>query len=336
MEDVRGLGARGATVQLALMPTDVTVAEELDTFMVEYKPAGFRADEIAPIQLVGKDTGFFRIFGVNNAFRPVNVLSSIQADIPEVDPESTTDTYLVQERALGSFIPAVTQTNADEGLSSWDPKAAALNRISWALSLERETRVFGVLKDPTSWNAAMKATIAAGAEWNDASNGDPMLDLFDRIEASAQPVNGIWLNPTVAHALLRSESVRSYMKTMIGDSANSSQVAAAAAAQNNMDFQIPGLPPFHIVASKVLNETTGGLDFILDDTVILTAGGNGSGIQTATTFRRKGPSGTGFTTREFNLERRGLNGGVFLASGHAEQVKMIASTVGGLILDVLQ
>ncbi len=168
-----------------------------------------------------------------------------------------------------------------------------------------------------------------------------MLDLFDRIEASAQAVTDIWMNPPVSHAFLRSQSVRDHLKTLIGDGATSSQIAAATAAQANMDYQIPGLPPIHIVGSKVLNETTGGLDFILSDTVILTsappgAGSSGEDIMTCKTFRRKGPSGTGFTTREFELQRRGLNGGTFCASGHAEVAKMISSTVGGVIYDVLQ
>jgi hypothetical protein len=345
VEDVKGLGKAGQSVLMTLSPSDVTVSEEMDTFMVGYAPPGFRADEAAPIQLVGKDTGSYRIFGLNNAFRPVNVLSSFQADIPEVDPEATLGTYQVQERALGGFIPTVTQLNFDEGNNGgFDPHIALLRRVNWALSLDRELRVFGatgVYRTVANWAANNRATIAAGAEWNDTVNGDPMLDLFDRIEASAQAVTGIFINPPVAHALLRSQSVKDHMKMLIGDSANSAQVAAATATMANMDFQIPGLPPFHIVSSKVLNETSGALEFILDDTVILVsnppgAGSSGEDIMTAKTFRRRGPSGTGFTTREFQLERRGLHGGVFVASGHAEDVRMIASNVGGLILDVLQ
>jgi hypothetical protein len=344
VDDVTGLGKRGDSVLMALMPSDVTVSEELDTFMVGFAPPGFRADEACPIQLVGKDTGFYRIFGLNNAFRPVNVLSSIQADVAEVDPEATTDTYLVQERALGGFVPAVTQLNADEGLSSFDPKIALLRRISWALSLDRELRIFGttgLLTTSANWNANNRATVAAGAEWNDQDNGDPMLDLFDRIEASAQPITDIWMNPPVSHAFLRSRAVRDHLKTLIGDGASNAQIASATAAQANMDFQIPGLPPIHIVGSKVLTESTGALDFILGDTVVLTcappgAGTSGEDIMTCKTFRRKGPSGTGFTTREFELQRRGLNGGTFCASGHAEVAKMISGTCGGVIFDTIQ
>lgn len=345
VEDVPGVGRAGDSVLMAMQPSDVVNLEDMDTFMLHYAAPGFRADEACPIQLVGTDTGRYRIFGLNNAFRPVNVLSSIQADIPEVDPDSSFDTYLVQERALGGFIPTVTQLNLDESNTNYDLKLAVGRRIEWALALDRELRVFGptgVLTLSANWSANNRATLGAGAKWNDAVNADPIRDLTDRIEASAQPVTGIWLSPLVGHSLLRAASVRSYFRTIQGDSPITQQVIDAGVNTHaNLDFSIPGLPPFHIVASKVLNEGTGLLDFILDDTVVLTSnpsGGTAGGeeIMTAKTFRRKGPSGTGYTTREFNLERRGLHGGIFLASGHAEQVKMVANNVGGVIYNTIQ
>jgi hypothetical protein len=317
----------------------------MDTFMLHYAAPGYRADEACPIQLVDSDTARYRIFGTNNVYRPVNVLSSIQADIPEVDPDSTFDTYLVQERALGSFIPTITQLNLDNSSSNYDLKTAAGKRIEAALALDRELRVFGattgVLTNTNNWNAANKVTLGAGAKWNDAVNADPIRDLSDRLEASAQPVTGIWLSPLSAHAMLRAASVRSYFRSIRGDAPLEAQIADAGISLANMDFQIPGLPPFHIVASKVLNETTGLLDFILDDTVVLTSNPPGGvagaeEIMTAKTFRRRGPSGTGYTSREFNLERRGLHGGIFLAVGHAEVCKVVANNVGGIIYNTLQ
>lgn len=344
IEDVPGVGRAGESVLMALQPSDVVNLEDMDTFMLHYTAPGYRADEACPIQLVGQDTARYRVFGQNNVYKQVNVLSSIQADIPEVDPESTFDTYLVQERALGGFIPTVTQINIDNSSNGYDLKTAVGRRIEAALALDRELRVFGatgVLTLAANWNANNKVTLGAGAKWNDAVNADPIRDLSDRLEQSAQPVTGIWLSPTSAHSMLRAASVRSYFRTVRGDSPLESQIADASIALSNMDFQIPGLPPFHVVAGKVLNETTGLLDFILGDTVVLTSNPPGGvagdeEVMTSKTFRRKGPSGTGYTTREFMLERRGLNGGIFLASGHAEVVKMVANNVGGVIYDTIQ
>ena len=342
VNDVPNYARAGETVMLTLSPQELVVSEIIDTLLFGFKPVGLRADEVCPIQLVDVDIGQYRVFGLNNAFRPINVISSIQADIPEVDVDSSLQSYQVQERALGGFIPTVTQLNATNSRQAFDPKAALARKIAYALALEREIRVWTMLKTSGSWNAANRATISAGAEWNDAENGDPMTDIMDRIEATAQPITDIWVNPLVAHSVLRSKSIKDYIRTLGGDAGPVGRdIAQATTNMNNMDFVIPGLPPFHVVASKVLNESTGALDFILDDTVILTssppgAGSSGEDMMTCKTFRRRGPSGNGWTTREFQLERRGLHGGVFMASGYAEQIAMIAGTVGGAIFNTIQ
>jgi hypothetical protein len=344
VSDLPGFGKAGETIQMTLSPQDVSIAEEMDSLIVGFKPIGMRADEVCPVHLVDADIGNYREFGLNNAFRLVNVLSSIQADIPEVDIDTSLKSYQLQERALGGFIPTVTQLHANLGTVNWDIKASTLKRIEAGLALDREVRVWTLLTDPNSWLAGNRATVAGGAEWNDPENGDPIRDIMDRIEASAQAITRIWMQPPVAHAMLRNKNTLLYIKSIGGDSNAISRdiVDAATSAPNqNVDFQIPGLPPISVCASKVLNETSGALDYILNDSVVLVsqpagAENTGEDIMTCKTFRRKGPSGTGYTTREINLERRGLHGGVFMASGHAENVKMISGAVGGLIQDTLQ
>lgn len=342
VEDTAGLGRAGQVVTMTLAPSDVVINEVMDTFMVGYAPPQFRADEVCPIMLVDTDVGKYRQFGLANAFRPVNVLSSIQADIPEVDVDIALADYAVQERALGGFIPTVTQLNADAGRALFDPRVQVGRRIGWALALEREIRVWSLLKATGSWAAANRLTVGSGTKWNDPVNSDPFADIVTIVEASAAPVTDLWMIPPVAHSLLRSKNIKDYIRLLGGDAGPIGRDIAAATASNRpMDFTIPGLPPIHVVASKVLNESTGALDYILDDTVIATcapAGGNAEGdeIMTCKTFRRRGPSGTGFTTREIQLDRRGLHGGTFLASGHAEVVKMISSTVGGIIINTIQ
>lgn len=339
VDDVPGVGRGGQVYTLTLYPTDVSITEEIDTFLPGYSNFGFRADEAVPIILVDKDTNTFRVFDENDAFQVVNVAAGIQSDINEVDPITRLDTYLVRDRALGAFVPVRTEANA-----SYNVRMAAARRIKRALELDREIRVFGsggLLSTDTNFAAANRAAISAGAEWNDDENCDPILDIQERIEASAQQVTGTYMNPQVAHAFLRARRVREHMRQMFGDSAPGDGIAKAAGAQTLMDFVIPGLPPFHIVPAKVKNDTSGLLDYILSDSVILVGnpGGtpvDGEEIMTAVTFRVRGPSGTGWTTREFELPKRGLEGGTMMISGHGEDVKMIATNVGGIITDVIQ
>ncbi len=340
LDEVPGYGKRGQRVQLALNPSDVHVAHEIDTFLAGFAPQGFRADEAVPVALVDKATDRYRTFGSNNVFKQVEVRTSRQASIQEVDIETSLATYLVDERALGAFIPRATEAQA-----TFDVKAGHAMRIQEALGLDREVRIFGtggLLSSSANWNANNVATIGSGAQWNDAENADPILDIQERIEASAQLVTGIYMNPIVGHAFLRADRVRTHMRQMLGDGAPNPNVVGATTIQQNVDFQIPGLPPFHIVAGKVLNETTGLLDYILTDSVILVSypqNGlpvDGKRTMTAVSFRERGLSGNGFTTREFEVNGRGLQGGTMMVSGHAEDEVMIANNVGGLILNTIQ
>lgn len=342
LDSVAGLGKRGQHIQLALNPSDVHVAHEIDTFLAGMAPQGFRADEACPIALVDKATDRYRTFNSNNVFRQVEVRTSRQAAIMEVDVETSLATYLVDERALGAFIPRATEAQA-----TFDVKAAHAMRIQEALSLDREIRIFGtdgLLSTTANWAAANVATIGAGAQWNDSENSDPILDIQERIEASAQAITAIYMNPIVAHAFLRADRVRSHMRQLLGDGAPNPGIAAAVGAQayQNLDFQIPGLPPIKIVSGKVLNETTDALDFILTDSVILVSHPktglpvDGKSTMTSVTWRERGLSGNGFTTREFEVNGRGLQGGTMMVSGYAEEEVMIANNCGGLILNVIQ
>lgn len=341
LDGVPNLGRAGEIIQFALNPSDVHIAHEIDTFLAGFSPQGYRCDEAVPPVLVDKATDRYRTFNRNNIFRQVEVRTSRQAMITEVDIETELSTYLVDERALGAFIPRATENQA-----TFDVKAAHGVRIMEALMLDRELRIFGtsgLLTTSGNWDSNNVATIGAGAEWNDEENSNPILDIQERIEASAQLVTGIFMNPTVAHAFLRSRRAREHMRQMLGDTPPNPAIVGAASIQQNVDFQIPGLPPFRVCAAKVLNETTSLLEYILGDKVVLVSsprnGGlplDGKSTMTAVSWRERGLSGNGITTRQFELQTRGLQGGTMMVTGHAEEEVMISNTCGGLIEDVIQ
>jgi hypothetical protein len=320
---------------LTLHPSDVHVLEEIDTFIAGYAPAEFRADEACPIIATPQLTDYFRTFTENNAFKQVPVLASTQSDINEVDPETTLDTYQCIDRALGGFVPTVTQFTARK---AFDPMQALARRINWALALDREVRVFGgttgLLTTTANWNANNVIAIAGGSEW-DTSLGNPIKNLQDAELRSVMPISAWWMSPPSMNAFLRNENVRSHMRQLLGDNAPSPDVVA-----RKRDILIPGLAPIRLVPGKVLNETTGTIDFIMTDRVVGThtpEGGNVNpeDIQTAVTWRFDGPSGTGFITRQFDMPRRGLHAGQMMVSGYSEDVAFIANNVGALITNTL-
>jgi hypothetical protein len=334
------LGKAGQRVTLALAPSDVHDPTELPTYLAGYKPFGYRADEASPPVLGDNDEDKFRNFSSDDAFRRVDVKGSGMGAIPEVDPKSSLATYKVIDKYVGSFIP--TQTESQSG-NNYQPRMAAARRCKRALELDREIDVFGalgLLSTVANWNATVVTAVAGGDEWNvAAATSDPIRDVEIAIEKSAQPVNAIWFNQKLAHAFLRHEKVRSHMRQMLGDQAPSAMVTQVAkAGETNVDFVIPGLPPFRVVASKVKAEVAPfGIDYILDKSIAILVTRppgvptDGEEIATSYTFRRRGPSGTGFESREFFVPGRGPLGGTMVVVSQADVPKMTGSNCGGII-----
>lgn len=337
--DAPGIGRAGQLVTLSLTPDDVHEEEELSTYLAGYSPTGFRADEASKIILVDHDKDKFRNFNSDDAFRRVDVKGSIEGAIPEVDPIPEINSYQVVDRFIGAFVNEITETNATK---LFRPRQQAMKRVRWAVQLDREIDTWDLLQTAANWAAANTVTLGAGFEWNGGASGDPILDLQTRIEASAQLVTDIWMNQKVANSMLRHPLVRDHMRQMLGDNAVNSAIGNVANAQaRSVDFQIPGLPPVHVVAGKVKNETTSALDFILSDHVVLTTSPpgvptDGMEIATSYTFRRRGMAGTGFETREFRIENRGPKGGTMIVASMADIAVMTGNNVGGLIRDANQ
>lgn len=323
---------------LSLSPIDVASVEELDQFLASFQPYSvWRADEVAPIKLVDKDQDRFRNMSLNNVFRRVNVETSYQSPVGEVDPASALDSYLVVPRALGTFLPTATEAQA-----AYDLSREAANRIRLGLDLDRELRVWDLLTTAANWATAQKTTLDSSTKWNGGVNSNPILDLQARCRASFQPVTGIYFGEEVRDYFLAHAATRDYMRQMMGDNPVAPGDLAGMSTQELqrlLDFRLPGFPPFHIVGARVLDEDTGLVVPIMPNDVVLVSdlgsAEAGTGIRTLQTFRTKGSSGTGYVSREFFDDNRGLEGGRKLVAGHAEDVQFIANTVGGLIKDAV-
>lgn len=330
--DVPGVGNAGQRVSFALSPTDVHDATEMPTYLAGYRPFGYRADEMSKVLLVDNTTDKYRTFNSDDAFRRVSVKTSHNAPVPEVDPKSSLETYKTIPRAVGSFVPNVTSAQAG---NSYDPKFAAMRRCRRALDLDREMDVLALLGTNTNWDSNVRTALGAGYNWNGGTDSNPIKALQDAIETSWQQVTGIWMNQQLAHAFMRHSEVRNHLRQFYGDgpvSGMSRQIANAGNA--NVDLEIPGLPPIHVTASKVKNESTENIDYILSSgtcfgvTVVPGTPMDGEEIATTYTFRYKGPSGVGYEVREVEIGYRGASGGVLVIVAMEEISVMTGSNCG--------
>lgn len=336
-EGIESIGAAaGQTIQLSLSPSDVAVQEELDTFLAGYSNYQFRADEVAPPFLVDRDTDKFRLYSSNDAFERVQVESSMQAGVNQVDPRTELGEYRVVDRALGNFMPTRIAANA-----KFDIKAGALRRVRVALDLDREIRVWNLLTTAGNWNA--NNVVAAGNPFNDPTT-NPIQLLREMMNRSSQPISAFWMTPDTSFDFLDNPNTKTFMRQMSGDATQPRPVQGGGFVQDqSWDYSLPGMPPIRVAPAKVKNDSTGALedvmgrDFVVGVTAPTETPGvptSGQEIQTIQTFRTRGPSGTGFTTREFFVEERGLEGGTMMVAGHSEDVKFISNTAGCLLTGV--
>ena len=333
-QTAKAVGANiGERVTLALQPADVHDPTELPTYLAGYRNFQYRADEASPPVLVDNYSDKYRTFNSDDAFRLVDPLNSIQGKVQEVDPDSSLATYTCRDRALGSFVPA--QTESQTG-NNYQPRMAASRRAMNGILLWRDKEVWDLLGATGSWDASV--VTPAGTAW-DTGTPDPIKNVQDAIEKSAQPVTGIWMNQAAANAFLRSDKVRDQMRQMIGDNAPNAAMASIN-SQMGGDFVIPGLPPFHVTSAKYKNETTSALDYTLGKVAVLVTipqgvPMDGEDVASSYTWRVRQEAGTGLVSREFFIEDRGPHGGTMVVVTVADDPTMTSTIAGGLITGVL-
>lgn len=334
------LGREGEVITMAVNPADVTNQTEiLDTYLGGYVPFGFAADMFSKPVIVNKEAGQRRDFSKENAFERVNTKGGRNGAINEVDHKSELSSYRVQEYALATWIPWATENDAD---TLYNIRQAAGEMIMWKLALDRECFVFGDLTTLANWGTNNRTTLTTNFKWDNGSSANPRLDIHTRLKASAQPVTDIGMNPDVAFYFLSNTEVRAYMKQMLGDGAADKAIATAAQATESgvQTIVVPGVPPIRILPAKVLNKTTGNMDYIMTNDVLLVTNQpgvprDGQRVATHWTFRHRGRSGTGIVTNEYIPNGRGINGGTMFEAGFNDDRFFGSQIAGGLIKSAL-
>lgn len=320
------IGRAGQLVKLDLAPTDVHTSEEDASYLAGYALEDAIADEVSPVIPVEFSFGQYRNMSRDNAFLRVKVKTHPRAKVNEIEPETEMSSYVVIERAIGTFLDNYTTPQG-----AYDVRAAAMDRCIKAIMLDREIDVKDLLTTTSNWTTGFHTTLGATAKWNEGSTSNPILDLHTRMEASNQKIKKIVMARHVANAFTRHPLVRDFAKNHMGqDQMKSLDVSDAAT------ISIPTLPLICVTDHKY-TETAGvtpswtwGNDVVLVS-VPNTVPTHGEAIATSYTRRYRGPNGTGIVVREFPDDSRGSRGGNMIVVAMAEIAQMTSSTCGGLI-----
>lgn len=328
------LGSRGSTVTLSLTPTDVFTPGELSTFLAGYRRADDRADAVSPPVTVDQLEGKLRFRKRENAFQRVGVKgASGVSPIPRINVEYDLVDYACQWRYLADFVGDEVQQH-----SQHDLEFQALQRIGDALNLDRELDVWDLLGTSGNWASAQRLALGATQNWGSTAgaDSDPIRDLDLARQASLMPVTDVWFNPRVAGAFLRHDKVRDMARFRLGDQALGAALTRIGNGES-MDFELPGYPRFHVVSGRYLDDAA-AYSYILGDVVVLTRSvppsSSGTDISSCMTFRLRGPSNVGYEARAFRNEDVAPKGGIVVSASVADQIKMVAPDVGGIITGV--
>lgn len=339
-DDVPGLGRAGQKVTFAATPDDIIEGRgEVDaTYLGGFRNADFRADEASPLIMTDEDKGLQENFTRDNTFRRVKTKVGKESPPPEVGFDTDYLEYNLQDEMLGAFVNDITVQNAQGHGKALDPDQASLVKIGNGMGLARELEWWELITTLATWNSGNRVSLGAGFEWNEGASSDPIKDLQDLINKSAQKVTDIFLGQQAAFALTRNPAVKDWLGSLKGQEGTQGNYPDQlfAAIEQELDFKFPLLPPFHVVGAKVLNETTDDLDDILSTDVVgisKPAGipTNGQSIATSYTYSRRGAGGVGYETRRFRKEGRGPKGGMMLVGYRANDIVVPGPNVGFLI-----
>ena len=331
----------GRRLLAPISPADVNEAAELPSVLHGYVNGAYRADEAATIGPVGKRQFKARKMALANMFQRVSTKVAENAAVPELDVRTSVTEHEVDDYAVGSFVDMGTEAN--EGSSPFRLRAAAAKMCANKVLLDREYLFWVAATTSGNWNAANVQTLIAGTKWNGGASSDVVGNLRAMMTASAAPITDIWMNELVAGDMLKDAGFREHMRQMRGDSAPAPTVGAMLGQidrGNPYDFIVPGFPPFRVVTGKYTATTadTATMTALLGNHVVglrrLPAlPSSGEDVSTITTYNWTGVSGTGWTTREFVVDDRGVFGGKMVVAIKSYKDVFTANRIGGVILN---
>jgi hypothetical protein len=331
----------GRRLLAPISPGDVNEAAELPSVLHGYVNGAYRADEAATVGPVAKRQFKARKMALANMFQRVNTKIAESTAVPELDVGTSVTEHEVDDYAVGSFVNLATEAN--EGSTPFRLRAAAARMCANKVLLDREYLFWAAAVTSGNWNASNVQTLNGSTKWNGGASADVVGNLRTMMSSSAAPITDIFMNEVVAGDMLKDAGFREHMRQMLGDSAPAPSVANMLGQIDRgspYDFIVPGFPAFRVVTGKYTSTSaeTATLTALLDNHVVgvrrlPSLPASGEDVSTITTYNWTGVSGTGWTTREFDVSDRGVFGGRMVVAVKSYKDVFTANRIGGLILN---
>lgn len=328
----------GGTHNMDLGIGDVHQQTPLPNYAQGYRNVDGVCDIVSPVVPTSKPSAKFYEWSSDDAFQQVdNTESAPGAQVAEISPRLSLKNFATTEYALGAFVPTEIEAAADSPLQ---PMQAAVRRVMQALAIGREKRVFAMISNTASYPASLLVdlTLDPTKKWNGGVNADPLKDIHTIMENAYMEPTDIILSRKVQNTFARNTQIREYVKYK-------SSVKTQPTAQ---DWSaILELPPFQVAKMKAKSKSTGLIDYIWGNDVILIRRpqgmpSDGQDVGSSYTFRWQGGGVSdgsmsgGLLVRTFFDQKRGPRGGMSVVVTHQDAEVLTSGYVGGIIKGAIQ
>lgn len=172
------------------------------------------ANVLFPIVTVGARAGFILAFGKEH-FRLVNTVRAPGTNTKRIQMGYGTERYSLVDHRLEALVPLEIQDEAQAVIPGIDVIGMHVNTVQDRMALERENQAAVLARDPAKYDAANKATVAAGDKWATATTVfDQVGDAKEAIRAKTgvRP-NVLALGPKVLTGLRNNPAVLDRLST---------------------------------------------------------------------------------------------------------------------------
>jgi len=299
------------------------INERLSDVAIQFPQDTFVGNNLFPEVPVNKGADEYTIFTKDNLFQVVDDTISKRGQARDVMHSSTTDEFVVKNRALRDFVAQEDIDNADDPL---DPKIDSTETVTAAILLQREIRQQALAASLTV------NTTTPGTKW-DAANSTPIKDIEAAINAMFIRANTMILGRQVWDVL----KFHPDLLAAFGGGYTGTKMASLDMLKGLFELDAVYVGGARKNTKKKPN--TPSLSRVWGDGVHLAFVDNRKGRDVQTfgkTFAQKiGPRGQTFQTRTWRDESRGVGGGEFVQVEHRSVEKLVSEDFGYYISDTL-
>ena len=153
------------------------IDHHLSNVAINYRPAGFIADQIFPVVQVPKQSDTYVIFEQSDLFRRETTKRSRGGEANKIHSRVSSASFYCENYALKADVTLEDRANADPIFVQHYEEGRVM-RVQDALFLDWEARMAGHVTNASN----VGSSTAVGSSWEDYSASDPLGDLWTAID----------------------------------------------------------------------------------------------------------------------------------------------------------